>query len=88
MTTRIPAGRSSPVDRLANLLADPSKRISALIMLAYSSGIGGLAVSLLGDAGNPTGPWSAIGVGLMGISFVCLFVVCAVIVDLGYNTPK
>lgn len=83
MTTRLRAERASLVDRIVTRLVDPSKRISVLILIAYASGISGVVLSVFGDAADPTAPYSAIGIGLMGISFVSLFVVSAVILDLG-----
>lgn len=82
MTERSPTERSSLVDALVGLLVDRSRRISALIVVAYVSGIAGLALSFLGDAGDPTASYGVIGIVLMALSFVSLFVVSVTMLDL------
>lgn len=66
---------STPLlDRAVDLLLNRSRRIPLLIAVAYVSGLSGIGVSLAG-AGDPNSSLTAVGIVLMGIAFVCLFVV-------------
>lgn len=83
MVHRPRIGQYSPRERLIRELTDRSRRISLLIMVAYVSAIAGLALSIFGNAGDTIGMYSTAGIALMGTSFVALFVVSVLILDLG-----
>lgn len=82
MRGRFPTGASSVVDVLVRVLVDRSRRISALIVIAYVSGIGGLALSFFGDISDPSTGLTTAGIVLMSISFVSLFVLSITMVEL------
>lgn len=54
-------------------LRSPAAREGLLIAIAYVTGVTGIVTSVVGDP--PGTRLGAIGIGLMGISFLCLFVV-------------
>lgn len=56
-------------------LKSPAVRESLLIAVAYVTGVVGLVLSVVGDPTDPGTGLGAVGIGLMGVSFVCLFVV-------------
>lgn len=58
-----------------NSLRSPAARESLLIGIAYLTGVAGLTMSVLGDPADPSGTYGVAGIGLMGLSFACLFVV-------------
>lgn len=74
--------RTSVVDAFVGILVDRSRRISALILIAYISGIGGLALSFVGDISDPATDLTTAGIVLMLISFVSLFVLSLIMVEL------
>lgn len=83
MVHRPRIGQTSPRERLIRELTDPARRISLLIVVAYVSAIVGLALSIFGNAGDTVAVYSTAGIALMGLSFVSLFVVSVLILDLG-----
>lgn len=60
-------------------LLSRSRRITLLILVAYASAAAGLAVSLVADEVSAESTLTTIGVVLLGLSFVCLFVVSVTI---------
>jgi hypothetical protein len=66
---------SSTLGHLASYVFNPTRRQYLLLTFGYVCGFVGLILSFFGD---PTGTESGIGtagLGLMGLSFVCLFLV-------------
>lgn len=72
----------SPWEYVVSLVLDPGKRISALLFVAYVTGIGGIVVSLVGNPANPRSIYGVVGIALMGVSFLCLFVLTVTMVNL------
>lgn len=82
MRNRSPTGGLAPLESVVDVLINQSRRISFLITLAYVSAIAGLVLSIVSDVGSPTSKYATAGIALMGISFVSLFVVSVMILDL------
>lgn len=64
---------------LGTRLLSRSRRITLLIAVAYVSAAVGLVVSFLAGEVSPESTLTTVGVALLGLSFVCLFVVSVTI---------
>ncbi len=73
---------STWLDALASLLFDRSRRISLLIVVAYVSAFVGLIASFVPPQFDPDSQLLVLGIALMGLSFVCLFIVSVSVLDL------
>lgn len=82
MKNRSTTQKFALVDKFIDILINPSRRISFLIAVAYASAISGLALSILGDVGDPSSVHTSLGIALMAVSFISLFVVSMAILDL------
>ena len=86
MRERLAAGRrrlSAWGHQFKLLFVDRSRRQLLLILFGYVSGVAGLLMSFIGNPTNPDSQVGAIGLGLMGLSFVLMFVVSISIMNLG-----
>jgi ABC-type enterochelin transport system permease subunit len=69
--------------QLKLLFTHRSRRQMLLILVGYISGVAGLLMSFLGNPTNPDSKVGAVGLGLMGVSFVLMFVVSLSIMNAG-----
>lgn len=69
-------------DAMASLVLDRSRRISFLIVVAYVSAFLGLVAAFVAPDPGPGSGLMTLGIALMGLAFVCLFVVSVSILDL------
>lgn len=72
----------SPTEWVLVLILHPGRRVSALLVLGYVTGIAGILLSFVGDPANPSSTFGVAGIVLMGTSFLCLFVLSVTIVNL------
>lgn len=63
----------APVVSVFNVFRSSEARTAAYVLIAYATGIAGLAMSFVGDPTAANGDYGAAGIALMGITFACLF---------------
>lgn len=72
---------ASPLEYALSVAADPGKRISALVVVAYAAGASGLVLSLFGNPADPRSSVGVAGIVLMGLSFLCMFVLSVTVLN-------
>lgn len=77
-----PAEPSTLTDRVVRLVTDPSRRVPALIVVAYVAAALGLGVAFLGGIRNPNSDFATVGIVLLFVSFLCLFYVSVTVLAL------
>lgn len=73
---------------LANVFRSSEGRTAALVVVAYVTGIAGLALSFVGDPTAPNGGYGAAGIALMGITFACLFLLSVSVLNTTGQGPR
>lgn len=79
---RFPAEPSTLTDRVVRLVTDPSRRVPALIVVAYVAAALGLGVAFFGGIRNPNSNLATVGIVLLFVSFLCLFYVSVTVLAL------
>ena len=77
-----PAEPTTLTDRLLRLVTDPSRRVPALIVLAYVAAALGLGVAFFGGVRDPNSDFATVGIVFLSVSFVCLFYVSVTVLSL------
>lgn len=63
-------------------------RTAALVVIAYVTGIAGLALSFVGDPTAPNAGYGAAGIALMAITFACLFLLSMSVISATGQAPR
>lgn len=82
MTFPTPGGARSLSDRAIRVVTDPSRRVPALIGVAYVAAALGLGVSFLGGLRDPNSALGVVGIVLLFVSFGSLFYVSVTVLSL------
>ena len=73
----------SPISWVVDLLVDTDRRTRILLHLAYLAAIAGLGITALEGAFDPTSSAGALGVALLGVSFLAFFVASLLLITPG-----
>lgn len=79
---------SAPTNRIVQFFLNPMRRFQGLVVLAYATGVVGLAVTLLTGPIETSDRQFTVGLVLMFTSFVILFYLSVTILEThGHNRP-